>query len=625
MKEYIKQLLGRKELWRRISIAYAAILPLLVFIALEGINPAASAGLMGSPFRNMGIIVLSAMLIAGLVFLVFCACGSAFWSYVVVSLPLTVMYVVNYIKILITGRAFVPGDLRMVDGALAVGGSASIGVTVGLVVGVVILVLLHVPLWFSSKSVKVNRKLRICFLPVAMLMVYAVFVNGAISRRVMPVFGVQRNHYGSASVLYRDQGVLLGFHSIMFSRTGSGNGSVAQEFFANRERANNAFDNGARPNVIIIMSESFMDPTIIDGLEFSSDPVPNFRSLAEMHKSGMVVVPVYGGGTANTEFEFLTGNSIFFTGSAYDIPFMQPNRFFFRTIETALPWLFRHNGYRTVGLHPFYGDFFMRNHHYPLLGFDEFIAIEDMPDAVIRGDFVSDEYFTDRIIEQIKLAEAANEPLFLFGISMQNHWAFCWYKYYGYEQDVWAKSDVLNEQEIGRVDSLLQGLYDADKQLGRLIEFIESRDTPTLVVFFGDHLPLLGDHNDAIFEKLGYISSQPIFNWNAQDRQRMFQTPYLMWANYDVEWGEHEAISAYFLGALTAKYAGIELNRFYQYILHSLNYFRALTENHYVDINGVYHYLAGVRELPHIRAFESLQYSNLFGNDEFHRSLRRLE
>ena len=600
------------------------VAPLIIFIGLEWINPASSAGLMAQPFENIAVFLVSGLLIGISAFLVYCVLGSAFGAYFVVTLIWLAVYVVNYLKIMIAGQVFIPSDIGLAGGVLQVMDISDIGIELMLIFRIFTVLFLLVPIFFLCRGRRSGLGKRFLLFPAAVAIFLIVFANGALHFSNSP-------QEGSLTEIYRDRGVMLGFHSALFwqpVQTPEAFSAYVTAFQAAVFEQTNLANDPINPNVIIIMSESFMDPSEIYNLQFSDDPIPNFRRLAQNHISGNVVVPVFGGGTANTEFEFLTGNSVFFTGSAYSIVFEQIDRFFFREIQTALPWLFRINGYRTEAVHPFYGDFFRRNEIYPLLGFDTFIAIEDMPDAVYKGPFVSDEYFTDRIIERIGYARAAQEPLFLFGISMQNHWNFCEYKYDGYEKDIEVISPLLDEVETGRVSSFVQGVFDADKQLGRLIEYIEKSGEPTIVVFFGDHMPIMGDHSDAIFEKLGYISSNHVFRWTDEDRKKMFRTPYLIWSNFELNphhfSGTNDVIGANFLGAKTARAAGIYLNRFYTYLLGISSYFRALTENHYVDITGQYHSISGVRDLPHIRALAALQENNLFGNNDFHHSLREL-
>ncbi|MDR2168503.1 MAG: LTA synthase family protein [Clostridiales bacterium] len=614
---------------RRALRAYAAVFPLVLFFALEWLNPVSSG------FLGVGVVLMSVLLIAAAAVPLFVLTGSPFWGFLPVSAILGTAYIVNHFKFAITGQVFVPSDVLLAGEALGVTNLGSLVIERTLILQVLLIILLHAPLFFVK--FKPNLKKRLIILGGAATAFLLLFVFAAPSQFVMERIGVPYAFRGARTLLYRDSGLIMGFHTTMMqnrehSRRMPGLVAYAEEFFGS---APSMTADNIQPNVIIIMSESFVDPNIFTNLEMSVNPVSNLHRLSAQAISGDTIVPVFGGGTVNTELEFLAGTPIYLLGgSAYSIPYASPWRYFNRNIYTAMPWLFQKNGYRTVAVHPNYADFYNRDRVFPRLGFQEFIAKEDMPDAPIKGWYISDEYFTDRVIEQIVLAEEANEPLFLFGISMQNHWEFWEYKYYGFDQDITSSSPYLSEIELARMDSLLQGIYDADKELGRLVDFIESRDTPTVVVFFGDHMPIIGAHDDAILANLGFISARHSWEWTIEDRRKIFTTPYLVWSNFadnNQEWG---TLSTYFLAARVLEFSGIPLNRYWEKVLHMGEYFRALTENHYVSIDGNFYDIYNVWllrpdsaaqyhvwGLEHVNAFAGLTYTKWFGDGDFHRSL----
>jgi hypothetical protein len=495
------------------------------------------------------------------------------------------------------------------------------------------------------------------------LMISAVSLGFVISAAVLSagnLYAVLGLDFGNVSVRYRDNGVVLGFYSAFreyitpMERIDRGvldvlavNPTAAPTPYGQGRTprptdnpihtgAGQGGSNGAEqevypvsqdeppaviPNVIVIMSEAFADPALWYNITFSRDPIPNFRRLAAEGISGNVLVPVFAGGTANTELEFLLGMPHMFFGNRFYTPFENPGRYFGRDVDTAMPQIFRANGYRTVAVHPFTGSFYNRDRIYPLLGFDRFIAAEQMPDARRRGQFISDAYFTDVIISQIEEAEAEGEPLFLFGISMQNHWGYEPLKYGTLNTSVTAASDRLDEPEIQRTNSYLQGVFDADRQLGRLADMLAESDTPTVLVFFGDHLPIMGRRGDRIFESLGWISRHEDHSWNFDDHTKLFQTPYLVWANYDIgvsEWGD---MSTFMLSAKVAAAAGVALNGYYNYVLSSSRFFRGINSLLYMDSDGGLHPATPFRNQPHVTALEMLFQAVMFDDDEFRDTL----
>ena len=606
-------------------IAYTVFFPLFLFVALETLNPASSAGLMSSPFVHILPLMTSVLLLVFMGAFLFGLVGSVFVSYGIVTVLWLIIYAVNHFKLMITGGVFVPTDILVAGAAMAVMEDGSINITFGFVLRVLMVLALLVPLYFVKIKLHIVRRLVLAGIMAIVVMVF--FTGSFAVNRTFPSLGL---HQGTVSDRYRDSGLVLGFYSALIEHNVPTQVDLTHMWLLTDEPwyspASVVEETPAQtmPNVIVIMSEAFMDPTTMYNLTFSQYPIPNFRRLSEEHVSGNVLVPVYGGGTANTELEFIAGTPHMFFGSRFYIPFENPAAYFTQNIYTTLPWMFRAHGYRAIAVHPFYGDFFNRTSIYPLLGFEQFIASEDMPDALYKGPFISDEYFTDRIIEQILIAEDADQPLFLYGISMQNHWGFEPMKYDTLDLDVMAESSYLNEDELQQVNSFLQGIFDADRELGRLVDFVEDRDTPTIIVFFGDHLPILGLHEDRVFERLGWLTSQDDHLWELEDRVKIFSTPYLVWANYDLGAGEWGDLSTFLLSAHVADVSGVGLNRYFTYLLNSRRYFRGITNELYLDYNGEFHPAWLNRNNPYVLALEALWHSKFFGGDSFHSSLREI-
>ncbi|MCL2854022.1 MAG: LTA synthase family protein [Defluviitaleaceae bacterium] len=594
--------------------AYAVVFPLLLFFVLEWLNPLPN-------YMSTGALTASVVFIALLAVVVSSATGSVFWGLVPVSLLLVIVYVVNHFKVALTGQVFVPTDLSVAGEALQVTGFNALTIERTLILWGFVIALIHVPLWFVRFKLPLKR--RMITLGVSAFVFFAAFILPPSSRTAMGWLGFNQDFRGSSTMLYMETRLIMGFHQatmaqIAHNRAMPGLVEYAKDFFV---QAPQVMPSDLKPNVIVIMSESFMDPHVFDQLSLSTNPVSNLHRLQTAGISGQTVVPVFGGGTANTEMEFLTGAPVYFMGGSYHIPFGNPVRYFNRNLYTAMPWLFRQQGYRTVALHPNYADFYNRDRIYPRLGFEYFIAKEDMPNAPHKGWYISDEYFTDRMIMEIQRADADNVPLFLFGISIQNHWEFWGSKYYGFPQDVYATHPHLAEDYIVQINSFLQGVYDADKQLGRLIDFIEASNRPTMVVFFGDHMPMIGAPYQGILEQIGFISTRHVWGWDGQDRERLFTTPYLIWDNFGGNRDDWGTVSAYFLAANVVAHSGAVQNTYWQNLLYAQQYFRGLTENHYIDKMGNFMYIDSVWDKLHVRALAGLVHAKWFGDCNFHQSL----
>lgn len=271
-----------------------------------------------------------------------------------------------------------------------------------------------------------------------------------------------------------------------------------------------------KPNVIVIMSESFWDPTQLKGVSFNKDITQNLRK----YKKGEIISPVFGGGTANTEFEALTGFSMYFIS-----PGIIPYNVYLRRNTPSIASVFKENGYKTTAIHPNVGDFYNRTNVYKYFGFDEFIDINGFDqNSEKKGPHISDEKTIEKILNVLNRDD---HPKFIFAVTMQNH-----DPYYGnYENlEVEAKSNNLDEIESSILSNFGQGIYDADKSLGQIINALSQTNKPTILYFFGDHLPRLGYPKGLldIYNNCKFFEGASVLNKDL----RLYRTPVVSWSNY---------------------------------------------------------------------------------------------
>lgn len=309
-----------------------------------------------------------------------------------------------------------------------------------------------------------------------------------------------------------------------------------------------------KPNIIVIMNETFWDPTLLDRITFGKDPIPTFHSLSKKHTNGYLVSPEFGGGTSNIEFEILTGHSMNFfpTGS------MAFNKYLTRP-TTSLATIFKENGYETLGLHSYKRWFWKRDIAYDLLGFDKFISCEEFENPEYKGTFISDEEFSRKVIEE---KEKVNKPIFIYGITMQNHAPYSNKRYTETEIKV---DGNLSNQEKAELETYTQGVHDADKSLKILIDYFSKLDEPTVIAFFGDHLPMLGE-DFSIFKKAGFINSTKSVNWNEEEKLKMQSVPLLVWSNYKQQAIDIKYLSTSFFGSYLLDYIGFNKPAYFNYI-----------------------------------------------------------
>lgn len=269
------------------------------------------------------------------------------------------------------------------------------------------------------------------------------------------------------------------------------------------------------PNIIILLSEAFWDITQIKSLQFSEDPAPMFHALQEKFSHGTLLSPMFGGGTANVELEVLTGHSMRFfpeDSTPYEQYLKQPT--------ASLASLLAGQGYKTTAISPFYHWFFNSSEVYKHLGFSRFISLEYFnPDEYV-GPYIGDHAVVRRIIEE---SERNPGPDFIFANTMENHYHYWPGKFK--KNHIEVKSHMSNAV-TGIAETYAQGLSGADRALQELVLHYSRLKEPTIIVFFGDHLPSL--EKLLVYKESNYISGED----DPDFLEKMHNTPVVIWSNY---------------------------------------------------------------------------------------------
>ncbi|GMX65586.1 hypothetical protein Elgi_48570 [Paenibacillus elgii] len=286
------------------------------------------------------------------------------------------------------------------------------------------------------------------------------------------------------------------------------------------------------PNIIILLSEAFWDITQIKSLQFSEDPAPMFHALQEKFTHGTLLSPMFGGGTANVELEVLTGHSMRFfpeDSTPYEQYIKQPT--------ASLASLLAGQGYKTTAISPFYHWFFNSSEVYKHLGFSRFISLEYFnPDEYV-GPYIGDHAVVRRIIEE---SERNPGPDFIFANTMENHYHYWPGKFK--KNHIEVKSHMSNAV-TGIAETYAQGLSGADRALQELVLHFSRLKEPTIIVFFGDHLPSL--EKLLVYKESNYISGED----DPDFLEKMHNTPVVIWSNYlPKETKEELHMSPSFLG-----------------------------------------------------------------------------
>lgn len=351
------------------------------------------------------------------------------------------------------------------------------------------------------------------------------------------------------------------------------------------------------PNIIVIMNEAFSDLSVLGDFETNEDYMPFLHSLMQEGTpntiSGHLNVSVLGGNTANTEFEFLTGNTMAFLpqGSVAYQQYVKSNDY---SIATYL----KSKGYDTIAMHPYNASGWDRDKVYPLLGFDTFYSLKDWVNPVKIRKYVSDQSCYDKIIELYEQKDA-NTPFFLFNVTMQNHSS------YSEEYDNFHPDITVEGTSSKILPNYLSLIKLSDQALCNLIEYFSKADEDTVIVFFGDHQP-----SNSVAAPVWKLNGRSGDSLTEEEEARRYKVPFIIWANYDIEAASNVETSANYLGSHVLRAAGLPLYDYRNYLSQLEEQYPVLTAIRAENAQGISTPVKDVKST--LQDYMTLQYYNIF-------------
>ncbi len=359
-----------------------------------------------------------------------------------------------------------------------------------------------------------------------------------------------------------------------------------------------------QPNVICIMNESFADMASVGDMELTNDYMPYFRSLEENCIKGYAYSSVFGGNTANSEFECMTGNTMAFLPDN-----SVPYQLFIRSDTAGLTYTLKDQGYSPVyALHPYLNTGYSRYKVYPLLGFDEFFSMDDFPaQTETVNTHITDLENYKKLIELYEETDDDDKPFYIYNVTMQNHGS--------YNGNVAETGDTVQLEGRfkyeSKVEQYLNLIKMSDDALEYLINYFEGVDEPTVIVFFGDHQP---DLSDDFFSRL---VGKDIDELEGEEQEQLYKVPFLIWANYDIEEQTVERTSFNYLTTYLAEVTGIKTTGYIDFLTQLREEIPCINAIGYWGKDGNF-YETDDETSPYydlIEAYNMLEYNNLFGND----------
>lgn len=376
-------------------------------------------------------------------------------------------------------------DLKVLSDALSLTGNYfSTMELILVIVGIGALVIWVVSMWrrggqYTGKMHRIPALIAVFLWAGA----YVGLTNIAIDQRVVS------NYFGNIAFAYEDYGFPYCFTASLFNTGIAEPSGYSQETMEeiNEDGILNVTETGRTeeelPNIIVVQLESYFDPTEVEWLQFSEDPIPNLRKMYQEYSSGYFKVPSVGAGTANTEFEVLTGMSMRFFGPG-EYPYKTYGKT--RVIESAATAL-ASLGYGTEALHNNGGNFYSRAKVFNNMGFDHYTSKEFM--NILRttpNGWATDDILVSNIMDSMDTTEDQD---FVFTISVQGHGEYPTEQVI--ENPAITVSGVEDEEKRNAWEYYVNMVHEMDQFAGDLIAAVEERGEPTVVVFYGDHLPTM--------------------------------------------------------------------------------------------------------------------------------------
>lgn len=578
--------------WKGGKKAHDFLHPLLLVLGASGLYLCVE--LIDGNLSNVGFaLALENILIyLAMMLVVYIVTARVSWSVGTVSAAWLIFAVANYYVTIFRGTPITPGDLLTLQTAANVAGNYQYDLTMDICYGLIIFTLFFAVICRLAKmGVSRKGKQRVFLCPAAIILALVILKSDLYCKK-MDLWNVKGNiaKYGLGVNL------VSGIHNMRVDPPKD----YAAEKVKGILKQYAQEENGFNPNIVVIMNEAFSDLSVVAERLDSDLYMPYFNSLRENVVKGVAVSSVIGGMTANSEYEFLTGNSMYFLQN--QVPYQQH---IYRDAY-SLVGVLKERGYTAAAIHPYLASGYNRPSAYPHLGFDAFLSIDDFSDyELVRSLYVSDGDSYKKVIEVFEEIQQTGTPAFIFNVTMQNHSAYQT-GYYG--------DDVIRvpgyEGQFPDVEEYLTLIRESDEALSVLVDYFSRVGEPTVILLFGDHQPAI---DSEFYESaLGKEKS----DFTLEDIQKTYEVPFLIWANYDIEEEQGVYTSLNYLSAVLFEKTGVSCTPYQNYLLQMRATIPAINKNGYMDNGGGWHAVNEDTDLlPKVNEYWDLEYYHIFEAD----------
>lgn len=594
-----------KIIWNIIGTVCLLLVPCVSYILFEYVT-----GNLATVSVSMAALNIAWIYVLYLI--VFALSGTSRVAVPVVSAALFVLSVAEAFVVVFRDRPIMLWDVLAFKTAMTVSGNYSFVITHEMKYACAAVFLMNAALWFMPRRVK-GWKLRLA-------------VGGGVAAAVsgfaiwffaslVPGWGLGINMWAVNST-YMEYGYVLSTAvslQYVVKKPPSGYSTARLKEIYNRmeeeEQAllasSGSVLSGQEPvtpvNLICIMNESLSELRTAGDFTTNVEYFPYINSLQENTVKGSLCVPVFGSMTSNSEFEFLTGDSMAMLPSnsiAYQFN-VKPGTY-------SMVSTLKAQGYEAVAMHPYPGENWNRVECYENMGFDMFLDEEFYEGSEQLRNYVSDKADYDKIIQVVEGKESSDDKLFVFNVTMQNHGGYE-DTFDNFEQEVWLTGDY--EGRFPKTDQYLSLMKKSDEAFQYLLEYFSQVDEPTMIVMFGDHQPSVED------EFYDEIAGMPSSQVPVQEHLMWYETPFVIWTNYDMPSQEMGKLGAIYLSSEVLSRANLSMTPYNRFLLQMEEVLPVVHFLGCYDREGNYYYWAKARSerCPYqdmVLDYESLVYNH---------------
>lgn len=526
-----------------IRILFALVIPLGCFYTFETLTHQMSTMIELAKRLNIAFYYW-------LFLFVFFIAGRTSISMAICVAAIAIIGVGNYFVVMFRSNPIVPGDIYSFETAMSVADNYVFSVDWALAEHIAMFILMLIV--GVRTNIRLSKKILRPILTVAMCIPAYFYISYLWQDNLERNTGLNDTLF-NAKYMHSKDGFFVSFildiHFLQIEEPKNYSDEYALSLL-NEQKVEKVETPEELPDIIAIMDETFSDPAVLGEFETNKDYMPFVHSILRGEVantiSGYTDVSVLGGNTANSEFEFLTGNSMAFFPNG-SVPYLQYIR---DGISTIVPQLEEY-GYTTYGTHPYRAKGWNREFIYDLMGFDYRYFQGSFPFEDKLRNYVSDEADFKSILEWRNNTEG---PFFMFNVTMQNH------SNYGGDFDNFDPQIVAkfkNTSSNKYLNKYLSLMYETDQDVASLLSELSQSDRKTIVVFWGDHQP-----NDYVVRPIYKEYGLDFDNQTYEQQQQRQKTPFFIWANYDIQEQTNVEISLNYLNILLFETAGLQLDEY---------------------------------------------------------------